>query len=213
MSDKKIYLIRHGETDFNKNGMVQGSGIDASLNETGRRQAAHFHAYYQHTAFDNVYVSALKRTHESVNPFLQQGYSKDIVPELNEISWGEKEGKPFSPEDHDLYQRVTGNWQKGLLEDRIPGGESPIEVRERLRQGMSQIMSRKQEKQVLVCMHGRAMRILLCDILGFPLNFMDIFEHSNLGLYKLHYSNAQYYVELFNDKRHFYSKLPHPALG
>ncbi|EJF08716.1 histidine phosphatase family protein, partial [Pontibacter sp. BAB1700] len=37
MSIKKIYLIRHGQTDFNLQGIVQGSGVDASLNELGRR--------------------------------------------------------------------------------------------------------------------------------------------------------------------------------
>jgi broad specificity phosphatase PhoE len=204
LSDKKIYLIRHGQTEFNKKGMVQGSGIDAPLNDEGRVQARKFHAYYKDTPFDNVYVSGLKRTHESVSHFIDQGYDKQILPQLNEISWGEKEGKPFSPEDRDLYHRVTSSWQRGMLDARIPGGESPLEVRSRLRDGMSHILSQGSEKQVLVCMHGRAMRVLLCDLLGFPLNFMDMFEHTNLGLYKLHYINKKFYVEYFNDQRHFY---------
>ncbi|HYG15236.1 MAG TPA: histidine phosphatase family protein, partial [Bacteroidia bacterium] len=36
---KTIYLVRHGETEFNRMGIVQGSGVDSELNETGRKQA------------------------------------------------------------------------------------------------------------------------------------------------------------------------------
>ena len=43
---KDIYLIRHGETDYNRLGVVQGSGIDADLNELGQRQAKAFFDHY-----------------------------------------------------------------------------------------------------------------------------------------------------------------------
>lgn len=70
MSAKKtIYIIRHGETDYNKQGIIQGGGIDSSLNELGRRQAQQFYQAYHHIQFDRIYTSELKRTHQSVAPF------------------------------------------------------------------------------------------------------------------------------------------------
>ncbi|MDP4678865.1 MAG: histidine phosphatase family protein, partial [Cyclobacteriaceae bacterium] len=39
MKTKKIYIIRHGQTDYNKNNMVQGRGINSSINEFGQEQA------------------------------------------------------------------------------------------------------------------------------------------------------------------------------
>ena len=67
---KDIYLIRHGETDYNRMGVVQGSGIDADLNELGNRQAQAFFEHYQHLALDKIYTSALRRTPESVSPVI-----------------------------------------------------------------------------------------------------------------------------------------------
>jgi bisphosphoglycerate-dependent phosphoglycerate mutase len=57
MPSKKIYIIRHGQTDFNKNGIVQGAGVDSSLNETGRQQAKAFYDKYKGEGFEKVYVS------------------------------------------------------------------------------------------------------------------------------------------------------------
>ena len=65
----KLYLIRHGETDYNRQGIVQGGGVDSSLNDLGRRQAEAFFEHYKHLRFDAVYVSALKRTHETLAPW------------------------------------------------------------------------------------------------------------------------------------------------
>ena len=59
---KTIYIIRHGETDYNRQGIIQGSGVDSDLNETGRIQAEKFFKAYHHIPFDKVYTSELKRT-------------------------------------------------------------------------------------------------------------------------------------------------------
>ena len=51
-------------------------------------------------------------------------------------------------------------------------------------------------------MHGRAMRILLTTLLRYPLSAMNLFEHHNLCLYKLHYTGGLFSVELFDDTTH-----------
>jgi probable phosphoglycerate mutase len=76
MSKKEIYLIRHGETEYNKKGIVQGSGIDADLNETGRNQAEAFHRKYGDVAFQKVYTSALVRTHQTVENLMKSAGAK-----------------------------------------------------------------------------------------------------------------------------------------
>ncbi len=72
---------------------------------------------------------------------------------------------------------------------------------------MDVILSHPEEEIVLVAMHGRAMRILLCWLTNQPLSHMDQFEHSNLCLYKLqyHYDSAQFTIELANDTAHLLS--------
>ena len=70
---KDIYLIRHGETEYNRKGVVQGSGIDADLNDLGQKQAAAFFAHYQDLPIDKIYTSVLRRTHQSVKGFIEKG--------------------------------------------------------------------------------------------------------------------------------------------
>ncbi|WP_224997522.1 histidine phosphatase family protein [Cesiribacter sp. SM1] len=202
MKQKKIYLIRHGQTDYNKNGMVQGSGIDAPLNEEGHRQAELFWQAYKDYPFDVVYTSALQRTHQSVQKFLDAGFPHVVFEGLNEINWGHKEGKPFTHEEHDHYLQVVKAWQQGELHVLIEGGESPMDVQRRQQVVLKYLLEEEEGETILICMHGRAMRILLCYMLNYPLQNMDYFEHDNLGLYELTWTGSMFVVDRFNDRRH-----------
>jgi phosphoserine phosphatase len=185
---KKIYLIRHGQTDFNLKGVVQGSGIDAPLNWTGHKQAQAFFEAYKDVPFDKVYYTGLQRTMQSVQGFLDLGLPHESIPELNEISWGRYEGVPMTPEENKYYHHMLNEWNSGNLDYAIEGGESPIMVAERLKKGVAKILSQAGDT-ILICMHGRAMRVLLCVLLGYDLRYMDNFNHQNLGLYLLHLSD------------------------
>lgn len=202
MSIKKIYLIRHGQTDFNLKGIVQGSGVDSSLNEKGRAQAKAFHDMYGAIPFDKVYVSGLKRTRESVQHFIDRGIPVEVLEGLNEISWGAKEGQKITPEEDAYYHWMLQQWQLGNTNLRIEGGESPEEVAGRQRFAIDHILSKTDEQTILICMHGRAIRILLCVLLHYPLRSMDVFEHENLCLYQLDYTGSMMSVKLYNDTQH-----------
>jgi broad specificity phosphatase PhoE len=182
--EKNIYIIRHGETDYNKKGFLQGSSIDASLNEKGMQQADRFFQSYQHIPFDKVYTSALKRSQQSVKKFI------DNIPfeqyeEFNEINWGELEGSQLTPISWIRLRRLAKKWKEGKTSLAIPGGESPDAVARRQKGVIDLILSRAEEKNILICMHGRAMRILICLLLEKSLVEMDTYKHSNLGLYVL----------------------------
>lgn len=205
MSLKKIYIVRHGQTDFNLRGIVQGSGVDSSLNALGQAQAIAFHQVYQSINFDKIYTSALKRTKQSVQPFLDQGIAHEALAGLNEISWGTKEGFPITPEEDEYYHHMLRQWQLGHTSLRIEKGESPDEVLARLQQAMEYIMGKHDEQTILICMHGRAIRILLCYLLNYPLKAMDMFEHQNLGLYQLNFTGTMYSVVKYNDGFHLRS--------
>ena len=199
---RTIFLLRHGQTDFNVRGIVQGSGVDSSLNDTGRQQAARFFAAYSHVPFDKVYTSALRRTHESVQQFLDLGLPHEAHSGLNEISWGVREGTRITMEEDEEYRRVLANWNAGDTHARLTGGESPEEVAARQRPFIGLLRARDDERTVLVCLHGRALRVLLCQLLNYPLSCMEGFEHSNLCLYKLEYTGSVFTVKNFLDVSH-----------
>jgi len=199
---KKIYLTRHGQTDFNKKGIVQGSGVDSDLNELGRAQGSAFFNAYGNVTFDKVYVSALKRTHQSVKGFLDKRLPSEILADLNEISWGDREGKAVDEEGEAYYHAMLKSWSEGKIDIGIDGGESPLEVAERMKRALAHILSNTQEERVLICMHGRAMRVMLAVMLNYPLRCMDMFEHSNLCLYELSYTGNMFSVDRCNDTSH-----------
>jgi broad specificity phosphatase PhoE len=207
LSSKIIYLIRHGETDYNRRGVVQGSGIDAHLNELGVAQANAFFEVYQNVAFDKVYTSKLIRTVQSVRGFLDKGLAHEAYEGLNEISWGVREGRTPNSMDNDYYRWLVTSWQEGKTDLQAEGGESPEDVQRRQLPVIDVILSRPEEKTVLVAMHGRAIRVLLATIFNRPLHLMDEFLHTNLGLYLLQYdyTTKSFSMEKENDIAHLLS--------
>lgn len=207
MAHKRIYIIRHGETDYNRRGVVQGSGVDADLNEMGHAQADAFFQAYQSVPFNTIYISTLKRTLQTVQSFIHLGLPHERHAGLNEISWGTMEGKIPGNLDNAYYRDLTESWAAGDTARMAEEGESPEQVRDRQKPVIDLMLSRPNETTVLVAMHGRAMRILLTWLLNKPLADMDQFEHSNLCLYLLdyEYETNQFTVELANDTAHLMS--------
>ncbi|MEM9341389.1 MAG: histidine phosphatase family protein, partial [Bacteroidota bacterium] len=173
MKTKTIYLLRHGQTDYNKNGLVQGRGVDASLNDVGRKQATAASNHFKGLPIDRFFSSSLIRTHETLAPF---GVDFTPLEGFDEISWGAFEGLETTPDDKNLYRATINGWRTGLLDAAIGGGESPRDVKARQEEAMKQVLEDESET-ILICMHGRAMRILLCWLLSYPLNYMDGFPH------------------------------------
>jgi len=201
LKSKKIYLIRHGQTDYNLRGIVQGSGIDAPLNDTGRAQGQAFFDAYKSVAFDKIYTSTLQRSIQSIDGFVKLGIPHEQLSGLNEINWGSREGVVITPDEDAYYHQVISKWRKGETSLPIEGGESPEMVLNRQKTALQHILN-GDEETILVCMHGRAMRILLCLMLNYPLQFMDEFEHTNLCLYKINFTGKIFNIDWHNDQRH-----------
>ncbi|MEP1093510.1 MAG: histidine phosphatase family protein [Cyclobacteriaceae bacterium] len=198
MKTKRIYLLRHGETDFNKTGRVQGRGVDSSLNATGKLQAERVFKKFGAKSFDTLYSSSLVRTKETLSPF---GLPAIPMVGFDEISWGNQEGVEPTFEARKLYAETIGSWRKGQLDIGVGGGESPIKVMDRQRSAMQEVLS-NDGNNILICMHGRAIRILLCWLLNYPLNYMDGFPHQNCSYYSLLHNGHSFSLDRFNETSH-----------
>lgn len=199
---KELYIIRHGETDFNKLGIVQGRGVNADLNKEGRVQAAKFYEAYKHVPFDKLYTSTLKRTHQTIEPFISAGFNWEQHEGLDELDWGDYEGRESTYKLKQHFYSITQDWALGKLHVRTPKGENPLEVHERQKHAITHILSRTEEQRVLICMHGRALRLLLCYLTGKDLSQMDTFPHQNLSLYRLRFNGEAFKLLDFNNTEH-----------
>ncbi len=201
MYQKIIYIYRHGQTDLNKNKIIQGSGIDAGLNDFGRRQAQAFFERYRNEAFQLVITSALRRTHQTVQPFLEVGLPWEQFTEINEMGWGSQEGKRSSPEMKEQYRGIINRWKAGDYRARFQDGESASEMAARMIRFVEWLKLRREQK-ILICSHGRAMRCLMCILKGEPLYAMENYHNSNTGLYVTRYRPNRFLFERENDTEH-----------
>ena len=199
---KTLYIVRHGQTDLNKQGIVQGRGMNTELNAEGKLQANLFYQAYKDTRFDKIYISELQRTQQSIQQFIDLGIPYQKLSGLDELAWGIYEGKASTPETKAAFLKVMRSWTAGDLDVKFEGGESPNEVQARQKEALEVIMSRPEEETVLICMHGRAMRLLLCLLTEQPLTKMDDFPHQNLVLYKVTFNGSKFEIVDFNNSIH-----------
>ncbi len=199
---KEIYIVRHGETDLNKNGIVQGRGVDAHLNEKGRKQALAFYERFSKEGFEVIYTSSLTRAKQTVEPFIKSGFITREHHDLDEISWGIYEGRLPDSQTSKTYQVMLAKWRNGDYHEKIPGGESPFELQQRQLKFIDDVLKPAPESKILICSHGRAIRSLLCTMLNKDLSQMDDYPHQNLSLYKVFYNSNGFELEWFNFTEH-----------
>jgi broad specificity phosphatase PhoE len=198
---KEIYLIRHGRTLYNLQKRVQGRGIDSSLDPLGIAQGQAFYEHYQQQPFELIFTSSLKRTKETVSPFIQEGITHIEMPELDEISWGIYEGKESNEEMHAEYKRVRSSWAAGNYHARIEEGESAKEMVDRLHLFVNQLKKRAEEK-ILVCTHGGSMAFLMTILQEQPISEMVQYRHRNTGLCHFHFDGSNFQLKLQDDIKH-----------
>ncbi|WP_028983160.1 histidine phosphatase family protein [Sporolactobacillus terrae] len=145
-----ICLVRHGETDWNAMGKLQGRE-DIPLNERGRKQAAMVGEYLKSEQFSAVVTSPLlraKQTAEIVNAYigdLPLAVDRDFI----EKSYGEASGLTISERD-----------QK-FPEGNIPGLEPFDHIKERVIRGLDQVKTSHPNKNVLLVAHGGLINVIL----------------------------------------------------
>ena len=201
-SSQLIYFVRHGETAFNTKNIVQGGGVDSDLNEKGHWQAQRFFEHYQRVKFDMVFCSGLKRAQQSMQPFVKNGHSLYINEGFNEMNWGCIEGLEQDERIRKLFEESVQQWNAGNFDYKIEGAESPLETWKRLSQALREAILLSPKGTLLICTHGRSLRILLSMLLGYGMERMNWFQHSNTGVNILVRTGHKFYAERLNDVSH-----------
>lgn len=202
MSKIRLFIARHGETDYNINGLLQGRGINAPLNEVGQNQAGLLAGYLKNYPSDMLISSSLKRSYQTAQ-FVQKHNGLEIEqnPDLDEMHFGEFEGMPFSEIDREI-KELDEAWRSGNVAHRIPGGESPLETFERANRAVRTYIEKIKKGTLTIIIHGRLIRILLSEWLGYGLKNMHLIEHNNGGVNQLVYENGKFEPVYLNKTDH-----------
>ena len=165
----KFFLVRHGETEWNKLGRFQGHQ-DISLNERGLAQAketAKAAADWGHCA---IYSSPLVRTvqvAEEIAKATPMPVTKQ--PGLEELSLGDLEGVT-GQEMRDKWPEVFAVWRSNPEKITMPNGESLVQLRKRSWQAILDIEQKHSgDESVVVISHNFAIRSIVGELLGVPL--------------------------------------------
>ena len=165
----KLFLIRHGQTLWNKEGRYQGE-MDIGLTRVGFKQARLAAKYLSKVNFSNVYSSPLKRAVDTAS-IIKKGRNLEIKirNNLKEISFGKWEGMKFDQINrmfHDDYQ----NWLGDPYNNSPTGGESFKQVKERAAAEIDNIVNENGDgSSVAVVTHGGVILSLLVHWLQIPI--------------------------------------------
>ena len=199
--DTHLFLVRHGETDFNLQGIVQGRGVNTSLNETGMQQARALANRFANETIDAIYSSPLTRAHETAS-FVAAAIGIERIatdPDLEEMSWGVFEGQSQSEQLSAAFADMKKRWHDGEHDFSVAEGESLTQVQTRGVNAIRRIVDSEPGRRVLVVAHGRFLRILLASLLDeYGIKRMEELEHTNTGVNYLVHRNGQYQSEYLN---------------
>ena len=152
-----IYAIRHGQTDWNKEGRIQGGGSDIPLNAQGILQAKQLAQKLIGLDISTIYSSDLlraKQTAQEINKVLRV---KIIESELlRETNYGELEGQPSSvTETNPYYKKICEAVDAGDYNAHFPNGESRNMATERMMKFLKHI---NKDENILLSTHGGLLR-------------------------------------------------------
>lgn len=199
----EILLVRHGESQAAREDtpfpMVDGQG-DPPLAPTGEREAELVGARLAHEELDGLYVTTLRRTHQTAEPLAKRlGVTPVVEPDLREVVLGEWEGGLFRirvAQQHPIAQRL---WAEERW-DVIPGAESNEVFEARVRGAIERIAAAHVDKRVAVFTHGGVIGRIVATASGSrPFAFVDA---DNGSITQLVVWGDRWLVRRFNDTAH-----------
>ncbi len=190
-----IYLVRHGQTDWNRKKIIQGWINDIPLNETGRKQAFTLAKYFSNKHLAYIVSSPIKRAHQTAKIVAHRKNIKILTDKnFKEINYGIWSGKKGS-EIEKLYPEQWKEFISTPEDFRFQEGESLEEFYSRVIDGLEKL---KNENDVLVVTHVNPIRIILSHILSIPVKNAYHIRIENCAVSGMKYRNGKWEVDFLN---------------
>lgn len=195
----RIFLARHGQTEWNKIHRFQGRS-DQPLNETGRRQALALANALKDNEFTAVYSSPLSRARETADLVCQYHPDVTIVEEedIVEMELGEFDGID-GRQWRDQYPDFLRAWAESPGSVRMPGGENLEEVQARAIKVLERIVElHPPGSTLLVCGHNFVLLSILCHAMDISLDRFREVKMDTASYSILQYSDGRFSMEVMN---------------
>lgn len=181
----RVVILRHGTTELNKQGMIQGSNVDPDLSKEGRAYAEKAAKNFDPSQFDAVYASPLKRAQQTARIFVRDKTPIITDKRIEELSYGSWDGKSsleYRKKHPDAFN------SKELINDNIYKYASDVEKREDFRKRIAaffdDLYKEHANDTVLVVCHGVVSRMICAHFLtNGDIKYFD--QMQNCGLAEL----------------------------
>ncbi|PMP77414.1 MAG: histidine phosphatase family protein [Sulfurihydrogenibium sp.] len=177
---KKIYLCRHGESDYNAKKIVQGH-IDTNLTEKGIKQAQSLAEFLKDKNIQKIVSSDLKRAYQTAKTVAEVlGLTVHVDQRIREMHFGTWEGLSYDW----IYQNAKEhfyNWLSNPVKHPLPQQEDIFHFEKRLRLFWEDV-KKIPEENILIVGHGGSIQGLLCIAMNLGIDCLWKFRHDNTGL-------------------------------
>lgn len=189
--EKKVYLLRHGETEWSLNGRHTGV-TDIPLTENGRKLARQLQPILAREKFVMVLTSPLQRARETCE-LAGLGTLASVDRDLMEWNYGEYEGLTT-----EQIRQTRPDWS--VFRDGCPGGESPLQVSVRADRIVSRV--RAMDGNVALFSHGHILRVLAARWINLSASYGENFLLDTATLNVLGYYRESPAFKIWNAPLH-----------
>lgn len=197
----KYILIRHGQTEWNKNERFRGQA-DIPLNETGKEQARKVAAYLANDKIDALYCSPLLRTRQTAQPLADLNHLEiQLNDGLTDVDVGALEGMTVD-EARQAFPDVVLKWQQAPGHVKFPKGDSVKSLQARLKKLLEELERRHEGQTVALVSHRVICHAMICIVLGLDLDDLWRIRQDNACIDRFESTENGYALILMNETSH-----------
>ena len=202
---QRIFLIRHGETEFNRLGVFRGR-YEVDLNDRGRRQAEEIGQALTGEDLGFLMTSPLGRARETAAIVAGKlGIEPAVDEAFNNIDLGSWQGVPKQDIKRD-YPELWRVWTTAPEDLRIPGGETVEEVRARASRRLEELVSREKASFGIVT-HRSVLKGIAASLLDVPAPWFWKFYMDNAAYSVFDYDGSGFVLTCWNANSHLTDKV------
>jgi len=196
-----IYLVRHGQTAWNKEEIFRGR-TDVPLDETGLRQAELAGQYFKGMKIHGIFASSLSRAWQTAEK-VAEFHDLKVQPleGILDMSFGNWEGRPHQ-EIREIDRKTYRQWVETPHLVRLPGGESLDDVRVRAMAAIEEVIRTHAGKTLILVTHRVVNKVLICGILGLDNSHFWQISQDTTAINLIQHRDGKYILSLMNETCH-----------
>jgi broad specificity phosphatase PhoE len=202
----KLILVRHGETHWNKDGLIQGGDSDIELNDTGLEQAARLADFLKNEPIIAILSSPLRRATATAEVIASQHQLPvEIDQRLRELKVGDLEGISVA-NLHTTFSRFLLKWWQHGEAEKLPNGESLVDLQQRAWKAIEELLERHEispghnkDATAVVVSHYFVTLAIILKALNLPLDCFIKFKLDLGGVSSLEFLDYGARLVTFND--------------